>query len=619
MRLWRAGYQAKGLRRSVSAAMGAVLLNHFEQMVRPFMDFVDQLRWLGIDKDVPLPTIAVIGDQSSGKSSVLEALSGVQLPRGTGVVTRCPLELILIHSEDTDWEGKISYRHKSIKLESPEQVCEEIKNAQNQLAGKNCEISNERITVQIKSKTTPDLTLIDLPGITRVAVGGQPDDIAAQIKSLIHDYIMNKETINLVVIPCTADITTAEALSMAQEVDPEGERTIGVLTKPDLVDKGMEEGILSIIRNELIPLKRGYAIVRCRGQKEIKEKVSLSDALNLEKTFFKGHQHFRNLLDSKQAGIDNLAEKLSKELLTLIKSSLNTIEADILMKLQKVEEELSFMWNIPTDSREIARFLTEKIKDFLDDIQALTNGDISKQFFSKWHQILEQRDVDIDSNLQPLAEEFIQISRGRQLPGFQNYRVFEALCQKLIKEMEPHAFQLLSVISDKVLEALNKVATMHFKTLPNLLKHTKEKSGQIQQAQKAYSAELIKTLFKMEEMVYTQDGTYSYKMDELKAQDDDNTRGQGRRRNELSDLMKQVKTYLKISSGRLADMVPMSLRFHVLLETGAQLQTEMLLVLHDTEGLERMAEEKEETAEHRRRLVERQNRLKRAKEQLLKF
>ncbi|XP_036386685.1 interferon-induced GTP-binding protein Mx-like [Megalops cyprinoides] len=626
--------------------MGAVVLNHFEQTVRPFMDFVDQLRGLGVDQDVPLPTIAVIGDQSSGKSSVLEALSGVQLPRGTGVVTRCPLELILIHSEDTDWEGKISYRHESIKLDSPEQVCEEIKNAQNQLAGKNCEISNERITVQIKSKTTPDLTLIDLPGITRVAVGGQPDDIASQIKSLIYEYIMNKETINLVVIPCTADITTAEALQMAQEVDPEGERTIGVLTKPDLVDKGMEERILSIIRNELIPLKRGYAIVRCRGQKEIDDKVSLSDALNLEKRFFKGHQNFRNLLDSKQADINNLAEKLSRELLTLIKSSLNTIEADIFMKLQKVEEELSLMGNIPTGSREIARFLTEKIKDFLDDIQALTNGDISKQLvkeaklycftrdqFSKWHQTLEQRDVDseyilsfsddlgkrVESTLLPLAEEFIQISRGRQLPGFQNYSLFEALCQRLIKEMEPHTFQLLSAISDKVLEALNEVATMHFKTLPNLLKHTKEKSSQIQQAQKAHSAELIKTLFKMEEMVYTQDGTYSYKMDELQAQDDDNARGKGRRRNELSDLMKHVKTYLKISSGRLADMVPMILRFHMLLETGAKLQTEILLVLQDTEGLEHMAEEKEDTAEHRRRLVERQDRLKRAKEQLLKF
>ncbi|XP_036386684.1 interferon-induced GTP-binding protein Mx-like [Megalops cyprinoides] len=625
--------------------MEAVLLNHFEQTVRPFMDFVDQLRWLGVDQDVPLPTIAVIGDQSSGKSSVLEALSGVQLPRGTGVVTRCPLELILINSEDTDWEGEILYRHKSIKLDSPEQVCEEIKNAQNRLAGENCEISHERITVQIKSKTTPDLTLIDLPGITRVAMGGQPDDIATRIKSLIYEYIMNKETINLVVIPCTADITTAEALQMAQEVDPEGERTIGVLTKPDLVDKGMEERILSIIRNELIPLKKGYTIVRCRGQKDIQDKVSFSDALNLEKTFFKGHQHFRNLLNSKQAGINNLAEKLSKELLTLIKSSLNTIEADIFMKLQKVEEELSFMGNIPTGSREIARFLTEKIKDFLDDIQALTNGDISKQFakdtklycftrdqFSKWHQTLEQRDVDseyilsfsddlrkrVESTLQPLAEEFIQISRGRQLPGFQNYRVFEALCQRLIKEMEPHAFQLLSAISDKVLEDLIEVATMHFKTLPNLLKHTKEKSSQIQQAQKAHSAELIKTLFKMEEMVYTQDGTYSYKMDELKAQDD-NARGKGRRRNELSDLMKHVKTYLKISSGRLADMVPMILRFHMLLETGAKLQTEILLVLQDTEGLEHMAEEKEDTAEHRRRLVERQDRLKRAIEQLLKF
>ncbi|RXN12355.1 interferon-induced GTP-binding Mx-like protein [Labeo rohita] len=102
-----------------------------------------------------------------------------------------------------------------------------------------------------------DLTLIDLPGIARVPVEGQPEDIGKQIKRLIKKYIIKHETVNLVVVPCNIDIATTEALQMAQEVDPDGIRTIAILTKPDLIDKGTEKRILKIVHNKVIPLSKG--------------------------------------------------------------------------------------------------------------------------------------------------------------------------------------------------------------------------------------------------------------------------------------------------------------------------------------------------------------------------
>lgn len=97
------------------------------------------------------------------------------------------------------------------------------------------------------------------------------------------------------VVPSNVDIATTEALSMAQEVDPDGDRTIGILTKPDLVDRGTEDKVVDVVRNLVCHLKKGYMIVKCRGQQDIQEQLSLAEALQKEQVFFKEHPQFRCL------------------------------------------------------------------------------------------------------------------------------------------------------------------------------------------------------------------------------------------------------------------------------------------------------------------------------------
>ncbi|KAG2456463.1 MX1 protein, partial [Polypterus senegalus] len=180
-------FQIDGTREDTSTEVNGTLYCHYEQKVRPYIDLIDSLRSLGVDQDLPLPSIAVIGDQSSGKSSVLEALSGVSLPRGSGIVTRCPLELKMKKIRAGEpWKGKLKYRDIEMDLDEPHSVEQEIVKgkqikyeglSQNIMAGTGSSISPELISLQIESSEVPDLTLIDLPGIARVAVGNQPKDI----------------------------------------------------------------------------------------------------------------------------------------------------------------------------------------------------------------------------------------------------------------------------------------------------------------------------------------------------------------------------------------------------------------------------------------------------------
>ncbi|XP_073673500.1 interferon-induced GTP-binding protein Mx-like [Garra rufa] len=154
--------------------------SHFIESVRPLIELIDSLRLIGLDEDIDLPSIAVVGDQSSGKSSVLEALSGVALPRGSGIVTRCPLELKLQKLKKGPWSGTISYSGHSETFKDPLKVDRLVREAQNELAGNTVGICDELITLEISSPDVCDLTLIDLPGITRVPVNGQPEDIGDQ-------------------------------------------------------------------------------------------------------------------------------------------------------------------------------------------------------------------------------------------------------------------------------------------------------------------------------------------------------------------------------------------------------------------------------------------------------
>ncbi|KAK1902139.1 Interferon-induced GTP-binding protein Mx [Dissostichus eleginoides] len=430
------------------------LNQQYEEKVRPCIDLIDSLRSLGVEKDLALPAIAVIGDQSSGKSSVLEALSGVALPRGSGIVTRCPLELKMKRRKEGEgWYGKISYLDFEEELKDLAGVEKKIREAQNKIAGPGSGISHELISLEIASPDVPDLTLIDLPGITRVAVKGQKGNIENQIKSLIQRFITKQETISLVVVPCNVDIATTEALKMAQEVDPEGERTLGIMTKPDLVDKGTEDSVVQIVHNEVFPLKKGYMIVKCRGQKEIKDKVSLTEALEREEAFFSEHAYFKTLYDEGHATVPKLAEKLTLELVHHIKRSLPRLEEQIEKKLKTTQANLDKCGHgPPPDATDRIGYLIDRVTAFTKDATSLATGEelefggrpnifsILRKEFAAWKDVIEDSGVNFHRNIEKEVNQYERKYRGRELPGFINYKTFEGMVKEQIKQLEGPAY-----------------------------------------------------------------------------------------------------------------------------------------------------------------------------------
>uniref|UniRef100_A0A8D2D920 Uncharacterized protein n=1 Tax=Sciurus vulgaris TaxID=55149 RepID=A0A8D2D920_SCIVU len=588
---------------------GSHLCRQYEEKVRPCIDLIDALRALGVEQDLPLPAIAVIGDQR--------------------IVTRCPLVLRMKKlGPEEAWRGKAS------------QVEGEVNKAQNIIAGSGLGISDELISLEVSSPGVPDLTLIDLPGITRVAVGDQPADIGRQIKRLIRKYIQKQETINLVVVPSNVDIATTEALSMAQEEDPDGDRTIGILTKPDLVDKGTEDQVVGVVRNLVCHLKKGYMIVKCRGQQDIQTRLSLAKALQKEKAFFEDHPQFRVLLEEGKATIPCLAERLTSELIAHICKSLPLLENQIKESIQKVTEELkAFGVDVPEEESERTFFLIDKINAFNQDINAVVQAeevvgpdDIRlftrlRKVFHKWSTLIEENFKKGYGTLHREIRKFENQYRGRELPGFVNYRTFETIIKEQLKSLEEPAVDMLHTVTDMVRLAFINVSEKNFAEFFNLHKTAKSQIEDIKAEQEKEAERSIRLHFQMEQIVYCQDQVYRGALQSVREQEaeEDKSRKSGPKSpgsaedSSVAEIFQHLSAYSKEAHNRISSLVPLIIQFFVLRTFGQQLQKAMLLLLQDKEACGWLLKERSDTSDKRKFLKERLSRLSQARRQLAKF
>lgn len=256
----------------------------------------DVFNTVGADA-IQLPQIVVLGTQSSGKSSVIESLVGRSfLPRGTGIVTRRPLILQLVYTPKDDREhrsaengtldldewGTFLHTKNKIYIDFSE-IRKEIESETERMAGSNKGICPEPINLKIYSTSVVNLTLIDLPGITKVPVGDQPEDIESQIRQLVLKYICNPNSIILAVVTANTDMATSESLKLSKDVDPDGRRTLAVVTKLDLMDAGTDA--IDILCGRVIPVKLGIIGVVNRSQQDIMNNKSIQDALKDEAAF----------------------------------------------------------------------------------------------------------------------------------------------------------------------------------------------------------------------------------------------------------------------------------------------------------------------------------------------
>ncbi|CCG81694.1 putative Dynamin-like GTPase Dnm1 [Taphrina deformans PYCC 5710] len=321
----------------------------------PLVNKLQDLVFNTIGSDtIDLPQVVVVGSQSSGKSSVLENIVGRDfLPRGTGIVTRRPLILQLInvtqttlndnsqtnvHNTGSSSEEWAEFLHlPSRRFTDFNQVRTEIEQETSRIAGMNKGINRSPIHLKIFSPHVLNLTLVDLPGLTKIPIGDQPGDIERQVLALIREYIAKPNSIILAVSPANVDLVNSEGLKLARQVDPQGKRTIGVLTKLDLMDHGTNA--LDILSGRVYPLKLGFIGCVNRSQQDIQAGKSLADALQSESEFFQSHAAYRNI--SNKCGTAVLAKTLNTILMQHIREKLPDIKARLNTLMDQTQQELA--------------------------------------------------------------------------------------------------------------------------------------------------------------------------------------------------------------------------------------------------------------------------------------
>ncbi|KAL0329812.1 UNVERIFIED_CONTAM: Dynamin-related protein 4C [Sesamum radiatum] len=328
-----------------STSAHAPIVSSYNDRIRPLLDAVDSLRHLKIMQEgIQLPTIVVVGDQSSGKSSVLESLAGISLPRGQGICTRVPLIMRLQNHLSPQPEMFLEYKGKIVPTDE-RHIAHAIVVATEEIAGKGKGISNSPLTLIVKKKGLPDLTMVDLPGITRVPVHGQPADIYEQISKIITEFITPAESIILNVLSASVDFSTCESIRMSQRVDKTGQRTLAVVTKADK----SPEGLLEKVTADDVNIGLGYVCVRNRIGDETYEEAREEEA----KLFETNPQLSK--INKSMVGIPVLAEKLVKIQATIIVKCLPEIVRKINDKLSANIEDLH---KLPKHLNSVAEAMT---------------------------------------------------------------------------------------------------------------------------------------------------------------------------------------------------------------------------------------------------------------------
>lgn len=467
-----------------------------DQLIKVVNKLQDAFAAVNVSNPVDLPQIVVIGSQSSGKSSVLESL--VQrdfLPRGTGIVTRCPLILMLINRPSGSPSGEQTpspapsadsalpddewgeFLHKpGVKFRRIEDIRTEIVAETDRKTGSAMHVSREPITLRYYSPHVLTLTLVDLPGLTKVPIGDQPKDIERQLRSMSLDFISKPNAIILAVSPANADLATSDGIQLAREVDPEGLRTLGVLTKVDLMDKGTD--VVRVLRNEFLPLRMGYVPVVNRGQRDIEGRKSVRAALEAEQEFFASHPAYA--ANASFCGSRHLAQRLHKLLLLHIRSTLPDIKARISQSLAKYRAELSSLGDIADGSK--GNTLLAIITEFTADYQRFLDGQANEMSTAElsggariafvFHEIFASAVAAMDPFDQTKEADIRTLlynSSGSSPSLFVPTSAFELLVKQQIRRLEEPSLKCVQMIFDELVRILGQLLQRPvFKRFPQL-------------------------------------------------------------------------------------------------------------------------------------------------------
>ncbi|OJD31257.1 dynamin family protein [Diplodia corticola] len=315
---------------------------------------IDRLFACNVGHHIALPQIVVVGDQSSGKSSVLEGLTRLPFPRDSGLCTRFATQISFRRSPTPSVSVSVlpgkdasedhinavrAWKKTNLPVIDQPAFAAIMREVQDVMGiDRTKTFSSDVLSIEVAGPDQEHLTVIDVPGIfQRVTKDVTTKEDKEFVKDMVLAYMKNPRSVMLTVVPANVDVATQLILEMAEEVDPDGQRTLGVLTKPDLVDKGAERTVADMVEGRSHQLKLGWCIVKNPGQQDILNPAF--DRYTEETTFFKTVAPWSSL-PMDRLGVGALRERLQAILAAHIRREFPKVKLELNGKLKAVKKAL---------------------------------------------------------------------------------------------------------------------------------------------------------------------------------------------------------------------------------------------------------------------------------------
>jgi GTPase SAR1 family protein len=272
-----------------------------------YQDIIDKINWIrsyGLSKMVTIPQIAILGDQSSGKSSVLEAITKLSFPRNIETCTRFATQVSLRRGDTPQMSASIdgeSEFNDTYWAQNSNWDVHAVVTAANKILCANTEISEKVLEITISGPSLSPLTIIDLPGYINTTIDGQDKTIVQTIRTINTRYIKDSRTIILAVVPANIDLNNIFVLGEAERYDQNNERTIPIVTKPDTIEQDLLPNLIQTLLNKRKFMKLGYLVMRNSSYKDID--MPWDDARQLEEFFFKSSPMWSQVPDANKGHV----------------------------------------------------------------------------------------------------------------------------------------------------------------------------------------------------------------------------------------------------------------------------------------------------------------------------
>ncbi|QSZ32353.1 hypothetical protein DSL72_001927 [Monilinia vaccinii-corymbosi] len=368
---------------------------------RRILDTVAKIRKCGLDSILSLPQLVVCGDQSAGKSSVLEALTEIPFPRNDNLCTRFATEIILRHGQTSSITIKVipDPSRPPKEQEAIKAFQESITNFEElprimDLATAAMGVSRtdtsdpeasafslDVLTIEVEGPTQPQLTLVDIPGLIQSSTKGVSEQDVGLVAEITTKYISQPRTICLAVISATNDAANQPILQKVRRVDPKGDRTLGIITKPDRLPagSGSESKFLELARNEDVFFKLGWHVLKNRSFEEATS--SLLDRNASEATYFRT-SNFKSLAPAS-VGIATLKSRLSLLLFEHVKEELPRLRQDLESALLHAQAQLELQGTRRSAAAECRSYLTQLSMAYYEICKAAVHGHYEDIYFQK--------------------------------------------------------------------------------------------------------------------------------------------------------------------------------------------------------------------------------------------